>query len=48
MTDSHDETTLDPCDGDNGEYGVECRECGGYVLSRIIAISAATSLSVPI
>ena len=48
MTDSHDETTPDPCGGDNGEYGGESRERGGDGWSRILAICAAKSLSVPI
>ena len=29
MTDSHDETTPDPCGGDNGDYGGEARERRG-------------------
>ena len=48
MTDSNDETSPNPCGGDDGEHGGASRECGGDGLSRILAICAARTLSVPI
>ena len=48
MIDSHDETTLDPCGGDNGGDGGVSRECGGDGWNCSLATFAAKSLSVPI